>query len=684
MKNLLLMIAIFGIQLLAFSQNPTPLQDAIDYQKAVDSKDTRTMKAIILKYTDSTQNWTNKLVDISEIPDTTRGEFQGEASANEFRSATSNLQGMMIDALATVIADRFREELTQAFLLDFRKKLETQAWLGGVFPNTERVLVYSDPFNFKSWMSTFRAAMEADLKEIPANIPVLIEEVGKASGLDSQKLQLIQDAAEIYPMLSELWENPGNSFGTLQNVVEKIKTLVKNEKAKNSLEIANMLLDGLSHNGEDWAPKADLDKLSKNPKVLKCFLAFVMEKNKAALKNIKINVNGSEKDIYSLFQKTTTTAGNAPNKAQTEADSIARTKVISVLSNLVNGICVDVKSIEASLTTLLNIRGEGKTPNFEDYGGLINSSLNMLNQLASDDFVFLLGKIAPSDTNKLALILKDVRKGVSFALSVNELAQKRDYSSIILETLQLVETYAQNKEKLENNPSMLTFMKYATLASNLASAESAEAMGDAIDASILPVGSFRVKRNTHFSVSVNAYAGLYGGMEVLNNSDAKYKNSFLAAFTAPVGIGFNWGLKACKPKKNTSLLPAKSIIELDSTFTTKNKFFSGSSFSLYVTIIDVGAIAAFRLQDDETPVSTVQWSNIIAPGLYCSFGLGNSPLALNIGAQYGPGLRRVEAKETAVDLTIDSRAFRYGLGLVVDIPLYTIYSREEKIKDKRK
>lgn len=682
MKNVLLMIAFFGIPLLVFSQNEIPLQDAINYDKAklANPMDTATMKAIILKYVNTTKDWNNNLLEVPELQDYTKSAFV-EDGDNELRSATTNLQGMMIDALATVIADRFREELTQAFLSDFRKKLETQKWLGDLFPNTKRVLLYSDPFNFKSWMSTFRAAMEADLKEIPANIPVLIEQLGKVGGLDPKKLQIIQDAAKIYPLLSELWENPRNSYATIHHVVEEMETVIKNEQVKNSLALANMLLDGLSYDGQNWVSAKDLEVFTKKPKVLKYFIAFVVEKNEAALSKIMMNVNGSKKSVYSLFQKPEATA------PADSAQSAAQKKVFTVLSSLINGLSEDIGSIEKSWTTLLNLRNDGKTPTLEDYGGIINSSLNMLDRLASDDFVFLLGKVDPADTNKLAQILKDVRRGVKFTLSVNELVQKRDYSSIILETLQLVESFVKDKEALKNNKSVLEFMKYASLAANLASAESSEAMADAIDASILPVGSYRVKRNTHFSVSVNAYAGLYGGVEVLNNSLAKNQNSFLAAFTAPVGVGFNWGIKSCNAKKHLSQLPAKSIIDTNDSLISKNRFFSGSSFSVFVTIIDVGAIAAFRLQDDETPVSTVQWSNIIAPGFYLSFGLGNSPLALNIGAQYGPGLRRVEAKETegqtAADLTIDSRAFRYGIGLVVDIPLYNIYSREEKIKDKR-
>ena len=143
-------------------------------------------------------------------------------------------------------------------------------------------------------------------------------------------------------------------------------------------------------------------------------------------------------------------------------------------------------------------------------------------------------------------------------------------------------------------------------------------------------------------------------------------------------------LKTNHQKLRTSQIPVKTILNKDGSLKCRKRYFTGSSFSLFFSVLDVGAITAFRLTDYETPVDNVQWSNILAPGFYLSWGLGNTPLALNIGGQYGPSLRNVKAADGAASLTIDSRAFRFGASLAVDIPLYNIYSRQEKIKKKKR
>jgi hypothetical protein len=92
------------------------------------------------------------------------------------------------------------------------------------------------------------------------------------------------------------------------------------------------------------------------------------------------------------------------------------------------------------------------------------------------------------------------------------------------------------------------------------------------------------------------------------------------------------------------------------------------SVGLFLPIVDVGALAAFRLGDSQSAdVPQLTWSNILAPGAYVVFGFSKAaPLSLSIGGQLGPNLRKVNTQGITLD---DQRGYRIGATLAIDIPV---------------
>jgi len=207
---------------------------------------------------------------------------------------------------------------------------------------------------------------------------------------------------------------------------------------------------------------------------------------------------------------------------------------------------------------------------------------------------------------------------------------------------------------------------------------SSEEMATVIEAAALPVQSYRLKRNSRFSISLNSYAGVFFASEQLNNSNAKNKTSGLIGVTAPVGIGFNWGLTT-KDENDYSKYPSKTTVKKGGGKIEKSSYYKGHSLSLFTSLVDVGALATFRLNDDQTPVDELEWQNVLAPGAHIIWGIGKTPLSLGVGAQYGPELRKVTAKEGVATTTINSRGWRFGVSFIVDIPLLQLYRKTDKI-----
>jgi hypothetical protein len=80
----------------------------------------------------------------------------------------------------------------------------------------------------------------------------------------------------------------------------------------------------------------------------------------------------------------------------------------------------------------------------------------------------------------------------------------------------------------------------------------------------------------------------------------------------------------------------------------------GKSFSIFVPLIDVGALASFRLSDDSSKVvPNITLANIISPGLYFYWGFGKCPISVGLGGQFGPQLRSI----TAADINLSKNYY---------------------------
>ncbi len=219
---------------------------------------------------------------------------------------------------------------------------------------------------------------------------------------------------------------------------------------------------------------------------------------------------------------------------------------------------------------------------------------------------------------------------------------------------------AQMLSEAEKGRDMMQYiLKYGTFMSAIATAQTSDEVTDAIEAFALPPGSSRVKRETSFNVSLNAYAGLYYGYEKIQGVVADKPFTSLSqlnsyGLTAPIGIAVSKG------KFSNFLIPSGH---------------GHWSHSLFVSIVDLGAVAAFRFQgsnDSVKQIPSIQLKDIFSPGIFWSVGIPKCPLSFNAGVQLGPNLRKVES---AVNDYSNNLYWRYSFSLCVDLPLLNLYSK---------
>jgi len=228
-------------------------------------------------------------------------------------------------------------------------------------------------------------------------------------------------------------------------------------------------------------------------------------------------------------------------------------------------------------------------------------------------------------------------------LSEKEKASKKENEEIKKEN----EKTRRKNEKIKSS-----ILVYGSFMANMVGAQTPDQVKAAIRAVAVPPGSSSVKRNSRMNVDVNAYLGPGGFVEILNDRTIpNNKDKSLAiALSVPVGITASLGQMGAKER----------------------------SFSLFFPVLDIGAVTSFRLSKNgvQSKLPELSFGNLISPGAYLLWNLKKSPFTWGVGAQFGPQLRKV----TVDGIDKNSSAWRIGATFSIDVPIFNLYTRQEKPK----
>jgi len=196
---------------------------------------------------------------------------------------------------------------------------------------------------------------------------------------------------------------------------------------------------------------------------------------------------------------------------------------------------------------------------------------------------------------------------------------------------------------------------------SIAAATNTSELKEALESYALPPGSYTQKQNSSFTVTLNAYFGAQLGAETLTGNltgTGVARTRARAGFTAPVGIDLNWG--------NISSGTAKKS--------------ATGSWSLFLPVIDVGAVTTWRLGKGSGEISPVTWGNLLSPGLYGVWTRKGAPFAVMLGGQYGPQLRKVSGSG---DVKIERHAVLFpAVAVTFDLPLLNLYTARPRSDSK--
>lgn len=646
-----------------------------------------------------------KLVD--EVIARSKPSAQGALGLSKvFSSLTSSVGGLDVttiaDGFAKFLVKRTKEELNIAFFERFKKFITDPRYidLQTVFPQTYRALMIigDEIYNYEAYIQTLRESFENDLSTLDKNLPTII---------DNHPVFFTR-----YPGLAALLNSGCYIAGALDDKVhpgDMLKDYPEdfldglNPNVKASVQLVQIMSQSLKDTAINtdsiyWVGSKQLKKLVSRQFTFKVYMGLFYQLVKQ--QGITFHMRGA---TLPLTTQLDLVALNFDENYVSYKNYITQ---FSEKTNHVNELIRNYRKVnsdslkfeqyhryfKSSIDILEHAAGLGKLPylkvvipdiadSLKDYFDVANSTADLVLDIKRRNYASAVTntvhiyevvkarystvqtktltarqqrKLEETVNNEIADFLKEKSRTPGYTISAEEINELKE------------EQRSRFKSKLINktvkDDTLRKLYKYGTFMATVVQAKTSDDVANAIEAFALPTGSSRIKRETAFSVSLNAYTGLFIGHESIKGiKSKKVFNAF--GVTAPIGVAVSRG---------------HSIFFIGTGERGWAAGKRGWSTSLFISLVDIGAVAAYRFKDDSTAqVPTIQLKNIFSPGAFISLGIPKTPLSFNMGAQVGPNLRKLKTQAATNEDDNDRVYWRFSTSICVDIPLINFYSKSK-------
>jgi hypothetical protein len=578
----------------------------------------------------------------------------------------SNIGGLdvtnIVNGVASLMIERAKQELTIVFFNRFKKFATTDCpEFQILFPKTTANLTNLLSYTYPQMLPVLRSGFFDDLKQITYNLEGVLELPRYQKLLKNfpeirvaiKTLRIIHDLengtsnmAQVIDSLSQISDlsSGGNAIfknaGSLLKLTAVISNSVRDTQSiiKVSVKIKDTVLihDSVNQNGNIWVTSKQIKTLVIDSVLTKIYMGLIYQQ----IKNQNLQ--------YYTSDTTSIPVADSIFVKQKNNILLFQNKIAQFISlaTKVNSTLASIKAKKDSSISLTN----------DDYYNYISVSID-----AADYIFSLVNTFDPrfnagdylSIAKKSNSLYKDVYTQ-QYTLAIN------DAIDILTQVHKLVEESRPggDSESKDSSSKLLTFVEkvkpYALFIANVADAKTSDDVKAALENVILPVGSSSIKKNTKFNISIQSYLGAFGRTSKTSSSaNGIWSDAF--GVTAPIGF---------------SITPS---------------FFSwqkGGSLSLFIPLFDIGAAVDYQLTKDSNVISknySIKLGQIVSPGVYAVYGFfSNLPLSLGFGAQYGPGLSKINSDGNTV---ITNPSWRWNFFLAVDLPFFNVVNKPKSAKN---
>lgn len=527
----------------------------------------------------------------------------------------------LADGLARFLVKRTKQELSHVFFDDFKEKVKDDPYLGNFCPFTQAQLAVIDAevYQFNDYLETLREGFTADMTALPSSTARFLRSDSLCKGCaEKAEGKVMIDLLHIAQQMVN-GEPPIDMMAYLAQSGSAIQSAQPTDKQLYNMAAGLRFLNLVS---ESFRNPTSTDSLMPWHSASDIRTVFQDPK----LLRIYLGL---------LWQKAEGIDFVFPDSTKTPMRTLMGQA--NVGKNLVESWRKSIESLgELTQSLQILLRSSSNTPttvadDFFTYSQSVTDLLLAINQTGRIMLGFNEKDIIPV---KYILLMRQCN-----ALYFN--VRQRNFGGAFGNVIYCLNLLKDGKE--EDKKKIAEMLKYANFMAAIAEANSPEEMERAIELFALPPGSSQAKKHPgRFSVALNAYTGFAWGREYLGNSESSKK---IKALTAPIGLSCTVGLGEV------------------------------GSIGAFVPLIDVGAVTAYRFDDDNAgDLPELTWNNILSPGLYVVYNTpGKWPFAFGYGAQIGPSLRKVKQTMDGTEIEVNKSGWRQGFFLTVDIPLTYFY-----------
>jgi hypothetical protein len=557
----------------------------------------------------------------------------------------------LADGLAKFVVERAKTELNIAFFDKFKRELEDQEDLRKLFPQTYQVLraIDKEIYNYEVYLESLRSAFQKDLRNIFTNLSRFLQDPqqqGKFNGSIAAKI-----IVELLPIADMVinGRHPSEiiSFLATDFRVKEPNVFIKN--LANTFKFSNLISQSLISKDDIVSNRwIGIDEFSllfsrKYPHAFRLYIGLLYQQGDS---------------IWFYHEQGSTTFRKVLSKIDSIDSNLKKIRTpIEIFYN-------QAKLVDNSLNMISKFPKDSLS--YDQYYQFTQATIGFIEaagyhiKSVADDIV--------TNNNKNDLKERDDFFSVLNLLSDLNLDLKmKNYHSAIVNTVAILNLVIE-KDSLKVFETQL--IKYGSFMATVSNAGNSDEVKKAIETVALPPGSASMKKRTKFNAAINTYFGGFYARENLRLEDNKGK---VYGITTPLGISASIPFRV-------SCISKIPIIKYIPPFL----FFKGEgSLTIFGSIIDIGAITAYRVTDKNDSTTTqnlpeVKLKNIIAPGLYAIYGFPNVPLSLGVGWQTAAELRNIVAETEGEEPTLQlvpSSGYRFLVFLAVDIPLFNLYTK---------
>jgi hypothetical protein len=538
------------------------------------------------------------------------------------------------DGIAKFLVERAKEEVNVAFFQKLKRYFQNEApEMKILFGNTTVLLDNFEAWDYANILVTLREAFNKDLKNLLTSVPDL-DSISAPAGANKKVIARVteinkffaSDEGKIFSsslILSDAMIN-SKKFPSVLNEVDSnyfSKMYPGKPNFKNATALLNIFSLSLSNSEYDknYISARQLDSLFSDSLARTFYLGLVFQQ----INDKKIVFRGD----------------SIANTIRAAASNYTGLK--TYLKNLLK----EAADLDKAYKAIEDAKKNGESIS-KPMAGVLYSANSFLNAAANIESIN--SAIHFPDTVKTILKYASQGLGIAHDLLVS------NYNSSIVGVIKLMADISKNNMAVLPKTFMNDFVKYGSFASNIVAAKSSEEVKKAIDAVALPVGSYSIKRNNAFNIAVNGYLGFgydFENPDGVNRatSDARDKYNLNWNVSAPVGVSFSFPLRGRKR--------------------------SWGSMSTFISVIDVGSLAQFRLVKDTVKLDRkILLKDIFCPGISLIYGIPRCPVSLAFGYYYRPEL--AFDKSTSGLATVPAMG-RLNFSVLIDIPVVNIHNKQK-------